>query len=142
MSSSNFSFPILPEGDKGGQVKFNHLVLAISENVHCVTVDRVSTVPPDPGVEGTAYLVQVSGQGPWFGHDNEIAYFYNGWRFLVPRRGFLVWDLATDCLFTFDENEWHGAAIVLDIAGGASLPTIKTKANELFAVCRDHGLIA
>lgn len=141
MSSANFGFPILTANDKGGQTKFNELSLAVSENVFAVTVDRVTNVPPDPGVEGTAYLVQVSGQGPWFGHDNEVAYFYNGWRFLIPEEGWLVWDLATDCLFTFEEDGWFGGNTIANIAGGAGLPAIKTKMNEILAQCRGHGLI-
>lgn len=141
MSSANFGFPILTESDKGGQIKFNELSLAISENVFAATVDRVTNIPPDPGVEGTAYLVQVSGQEEWFGHDNEVAYFYNGWRFLIPKEGWVVWDLATDTLFTFEENGWFGGNTIADIAGGASLSTIKAKANEVFAQCRGHGLI-
>lgn len=139
---SKLGFPILTESDKGGVWKFNELQLLSSENAFATTVDRVTNVPPVPGVEGTVYLVQVSGQADWSGHDNELAYFYNGWRFLIPRKGFLVWDLAKDALYTFDENGWFGAAIVSNIAGGASLSTIKAKINELQKVLRDHGLTA
>lgn len=139
MSTTNLGLPILSANTKGGLYEFNRAMLNATMNSFCVTVSRTETDPPAAS-EGDIYLVLANGTGAWFEQGGKLAYFYNGWTFILPRIGFKAWDLATNKLWTLTELGWYGGQTVADIAV-ADLPTIIAKVNELLIDFRGHGLI-
>lgn len=60
-----------------------------------VAIAIAASPPGDSEHDGYAYIVDETGSGLWIDHDNEIAYYSGGWKFLVPRTGWR-WHLLSE----------------------------------------------
>lgn len=139
--TTNLQLPILSSDTKGGVYEFNRLLVKAGQNVALAVKNMLLSDPPDNPFDGDAYYVEPQGTGAWFGHGGKIAYYDNGWYFILPQIGALIWDEYTDTLRTYGTNGLTLPVIIDDIAGGAGLSAIRDKGNEILVVMRDHGLI-
>jgi len=64
------------------------------------------TSPPGSYSEGDRFLIDGTGTGDWSGHDNEIAYYDSGWKFITPTEGFHLWVDDEDTVYIFNGTSW------------------------------------
>jgi len=69
-------------------------------------INRTTATPPGSPAEGDNYIVGSSPTGLWSGHANHVAGYYNGWIFIVPRAGAVIWNVAEQCDNYFDGTSW------------------------------------
>jgi hypothetical protein len=64
------------------------------------------TYPPGNSADGDVYLVGTTAGGDWLGHDGEIAYYDQVWRFVIPQEGSLMWVSDQNILFVYKSGMW------------------------------------
>lgn len=89
--------------------------------------------------EGDAFLVLPTGTGTWAGHDNEIAYYSGGLKFVAPREGMVAWVIDTFELLQYTELNSDGAgwypatwAVPQDSSGGIDIGPQPYVAGSMF----------
>lgn len=69
-------------------------------------VDRAINTPPGSPANGDSYIVGGSPTGAWTGKANNLAYYYGGWYFIVPKEGLSVWVNDEDIFYTWSGSAW------------------------------------
>lgn len=83
-----------------------------------VLSDQLSTPPVDPE-NGDAYIVAASPTGAWAGHEDAIAVYFDGWRFIDPAPGSPVYVAASALYKNYDDGSPPGW-VTLAIGGGVT----------------------
>lgn len=127
MSSAtpNLAIEYLVAGQSSPEITLNE-ALNLLDAVICLSVlDTALSAAPGSPTSGDRYIVSPSpgSSDPWYLQDNNIAYYDtgNGWGFIVPKEGTLVWNQATTPrqLQVYTASAW----VVLATAAG-STPTL------------------
>lgn len=104
MQTANYALPYLMAAQAQKEVTHNEALNLLDLLAAPRLLSRGLAVPPAEPAAGEAWLVPAGGEGAWSGHAGEIALWYAGWHFVVPRPGLAAWIL--------DENRqllWSGA---------------------------------
>jgi hypothetical protein len=92
MESRNLNLPLLMPSQAQKHVTHNEALTALDAIVQLAVADRNRTSPPGSPADGARHIVASGATGEWAGHAGEIACFLDGgWRFFVPRDGWLAW---------------------------------------------------
>jgi hypothetical protein len=96
MSETSGGLPLMAQTQNSRYLTFNELAWALNV-LQTGVLDRNLSTPPGFPSEGDAYIVASGGTGAWSGHDDDIAFFFDGiWNFLEPElaqgRGIWVYD--------------------------------------------------
>ena len=73
-------------------------------------LSKTETAPPSGYADGDRYLVLTGDSGEWFGHDNEIAEWYDldsSWHFTTPLQGMITWVKDEDVFFVYYNAQWN-----------------------------------
>jgi len=68
--------------------------------------DKDLTAPPVSPADGDVYIVGGSATGDWATHDDEIAYYYGGWKFITPISGFRLWLDDEEVIYIYLSGAW------------------------------------
>jgi hypothetical protein len=68
-------------------VLINRAFRALEAAIQLSVADKDLTTPPVSPVDGDRYIVPANATGAWAGHQNAIAYYSAGWKFLDPLTG-------------------------------------------------------
>lgn len=126
-----------------GDVVWNEACLAFDVVTHLTIQDRDLSDPPSSPSDGDAYLVNPIGSGAWFEKDNQIAYFYQGWRFFPIPIGFVMWVADEQVILTSNGTSqlYKGPAFADIGLPGATLTECIDATNAFTDVMRGHGLL-
>ena len=104
-TTPNLAFKKLHEGQDEAEVLYNEN-LNIQDLLHSPVLDRDLSAAP-AGVNGNAYIVDtgVAGGDPWENKTDDIAGYYDGWVFITPVNGMMVW-VNDEATFVY----WNGTA--------------------------------
>ena len=105
-STARLGLPYILTGQAQKEVTHNEALNRLDAVVQLSVLDRTLTVPPASPAEASVYLVATGASGLWQGKDGQIAIYYNGWQFLVPRKGWLAWSAAEDLLLRHTGSGW------------------------------------
>jgi hypothetical protein len=83
-------------------VLVNRTSRRIEAAVNLVVVSRDLNTPPVAPSDGDRYIVGSDPIGDWFGHDNQVAYFSAGWRFLQPIPGWIAYVASEGSYYQYD----------------------------------------
>jgi hypothetical protein len=79
--------------------------------VHLAVESDSLTSPPTAG-NGESYIVAAGATGAWSGKSGNIAYYYNGWKFIVPNIGFWAYIKSSS-----QHKVWTGVVWTLPTIG-------------------------
>lgn len=105
-NSARLGLPYLLTGQAQKEVTHNEALDRLDAAVQLVVLDRGLSQPPADAVEGSAYVVAAGASGAWAGKDGQVAAWYGGWQFLVPRQGWLAWVADEDVLIRHTGGGW------------------------------------
>lgn len=81
---------------------FNEATLVFDALVNATALSATDTAPPASPALGDLYLLPAGCSGAWAGHDQDIAIYVNGWRFLAGPLGAFVWVVDQAKTFKLD----------------------------------------
>ncbi len=80
---------------------FNEFLIAMDSLFRGSVLSASLNTPPASPNPGDAYIVAPGGTGLWSGQDNNVAYYFNGWQFVIPPLKLRLYDVATSLFMTF-----------------------------------------
>ena len=87
-------------------------------------INMTTTVPPGSPTNGDAYVVAPSATGAWSGLDDDLAIYSNGWLYITPAEGFVVYDQDTNLVYIFDGSSWIPVAAGVAFLENTFSPTL------------------
>lgn len=97
------------------EVTVNMALMRIDALLNSGVIDRHLIEPPSAPAQGDIYIVAADATGAWEGHEDEVAYFEQIWRFIVPNTGLMLWVADEGAFYLFDGSGW------VPTSGGAAL---------------------
>jgi hypothetical protein len=100
--SMNFLIP----NQANKEICFNESLLIIDVLLCGSAVDLGINQQPDNPKEGDVYILGESPEGKWAGKAKYITYFFQGWRFIIPKAGMSFFIVEKNELRRFIDNNW------------------------------------
>ena len=114
-NSPNLALPYLLAAQAQKHVTVNE-ALRILDGLVQLSVIEARASPPASPASGTRYLVTAAATGAWAGWEGSIALFDdNAWRRLIPREGWLLWNVAAAEFQRFDGSVWVALEVGTDV---------------------------
>ena len=85
LTTPKLGIRLMATADVQKEVVFNEAAVAFDTLV-TRTALSVQSVPPSTPNAGDTYIIGTGPSGAWGGYAGQIAFFYNGWRFIAQRR--------------------------------------------------------
>jgi hypothetical protein len=105
-TTPNLALPLLVQNQSGKELTHNEALAIIDALLNNGIIDKDLTTPPSSPANGQAYIVGTSSTDLWSSKDEQIAFYNNGWEFIVPREGLTLWINDEDCLYTYNGTSW------------------------------------
>lgn len=86
-------------GQAGAETLINELIITIDALVFLTVVNRTTTSPPGSPTNGDRYLIAATATGDWAGKEDQIAGYYDGWRYWTPQEGWRLYDKSDNTLY-------------------------------------------
>lgn len=100
---------MMATNDLQKEVVFNEAIIAFDALVARSVINRQNSPPGSP-VDGATYIVGALPSGAWTGHANEIAFWYNGWRYILPTNKMKFFNETTSTFWTYTTGVWAADA--------------------------------
>jgi hypothetical protein len=92
-TTAKIGIEMLAEGQSGAEITVNEGLVLLDAMVQCTVLEVDLNAPPGSPTNGDVYfLYGGSASGAWSGHDNEFAVYFDGWRFIAPGEGWLLFN--------------------------------------------------
>ncbi|MDR2781415.1 MAG: DUF2793 domain-containing protein [Holosporaceae bacterium] len=101
--TNNLKLPLLVPNQSGKEFTHNEALIILDNLLHSGIIAIVSEPPNVPTVGGK-YLISTDPAGDFLDKENHIAVYDNGWRFIMPATGQIMWDMTLHKLMVFGEN--------------------------------------
>lgn len=102
----NLSLPLLVQNQSGKELTHNEALAIIDALLNNGIIDKDLTTPPSSPTNGQVYIAGNSSTDLWSSKDGQIAFYNNGWEFIMPREGLTLWINDEDCLYTYNGASW------------------------------------
>lgn len=96
----------LQVGQSGGETLFNEAFNKLDAIVFPTVKDRDLTAPPGSEAEGDTYIPKATATGTWAGEEDSIAIFDNGYKFVQPDEGMVVYVDDEKIFIKYDGTNW------------------------------------
>jgi hypothetical protein len=114
-NSPNLALPFLLAAQAQKHVTVNE-ALRILDGLVQLSVLEARASPPSSPVPGARYRVVATAAGAWAGWEHSITLFDdNAWRRLIPRQGWLLWNVDASEFQRFDGSEWVTLEVGADV---------------------------
>ena len=107
----NIGLPYIDTGQSQKEVTHNEALNRLDVLVQGSVINVTTTAPPGSPTDGQAWIVAAGATGAWAGKEKQIAAWFGGWKFLVPKEGWKVHNLGDDQTWAFDGTNWAAAAV-------------------------------
>ena len=109
--SPHLQLPLVAAGQAQKHVTVNEALIALDALIHLAVDSGPQDNPPSEPEEASRWIVGATPAGAWAGQAHKLAVCLDGgWRFHVPRRGWLVQVAETVGLLVFDGAAWSPLA--------------------------------
>lgn len=109
--TTNLNITLLETAQAQKEVTMNEALARLDAVLNRGAIDRDLATPPGSPAAGDLYIVAASATDDWAGHDGEIAYFDQIWRFVAPNEGMVLWVADEDALYSWDGSSWALAGL-------------------------------
>ena len=119
-ATARLALPLLFAGQAQKEFTVNEALLRADIAVQCVVEGEADAPPAAPAI-GEVWLVGTTPTGDFAEHALGIAgWTADGWRFVAPRDGFVVFDRAAQCFRRFT-GIWEKPVAPSSPTGGATI---------------------
>jgi hypothetical protein len=106
-TTTHLGITLLETAQAQKEVTVNEALTRIDAMLNCGVVDKDLTAPPASPQAGEVYIVAPSPTGAWAGKAGQIAYYDQGWRFIVPSEGIIFWVKDEDKAYVHNGSFWQ-----------------------------------
>src|SRR5690554_2858489 len=110
-TTTRLGLPLIAADQALKHVTHNEALTMLDGMVQLAVEAVDATEPPETPAEGAIWALGTGTSGAWAGRDGQLAaWTAGGWRFAVPREGFMIWTKPGDALLIHDGSGWTGYA--------------------------------
>lgn len=118
-TTPNTGVTLLEQSQAQKEITINEALMRIDTLLAGGAIDKDLATPPGSPTAGDVYIVAASGTGAWSGKSGKVAYYDQGWKFIDPKEGMLLWLKDEDQLYYYSGSSW----MVLTTGGGGAADT-------------------
>lgn len=104
-NSPTFGMRLMATNDLQKEVIFNEAAVLLEALTARTVVNRQNGTPSTPA-NGQIWIVGAAGTGVFSGQNNKIAFYFNGWRFIVPTEKMKMYNQTTSTFWTYSAGGW------------------------------------
>ena len=104
--TTHFSMSLLAPNQAQKEITLNESLIIIDALLGGAVIDIGINYPPTDPKNGDLYIIGDEPTGNWENYRNYIAYFFQGWRYILPREGMGVWVIEKKKNFRIIDNQW------------------------------------
>ena len=104
--TNRLKMPLLLPNQSGKEITHNEALIIIDNLLQNVVIDKDLTEQPQNPNRNDCYIIAENAVGDWYGKDNKIAFYDNGWRFIEVFEGFFCFVKSYNCFYIFINNQW------------------------------------
>ncbi len=108
-NTSHLLLPLVFSHQSQKEVTVNEALTAIDALLNTGVVSMGVNTPPASPANGDVYVIGGSPTGQWEGKDNQISYFQDSWKYIIPREGVTLWANDEDKYYSYDGSAWGEA---------------------------------
>lgn len=129
-NNANLDLPYIMPSQAQKHVTHNEVLKLLDALVQCVVAGRtLASAPPEPQ-EDARGIVPPGADGKWAGRDGAIAMWRDGgWRFLVPKEGWVAWVLDEHAFVSWTGAAWQKVTAELPPLQNLGLLGVDTEAD-------------
>lgn len=129
-NTTNLDLPYIMPSQAQKHVTHNEALELLDALVQCAVAGRtLASAPPEPQ-EGARWIVPPGADGEWAERDGAIAVWRDGgWRFLVPKEGWIAWVLDEHALVSWTGAAWQKVTAELPPLQNLALLGVGTEAD-------------
>ncbi len=105
--TNNMEVTLVEQSQSQKEVTVNEAFARFDAILNTAAIGKDWTAPPGSPANGDVYIIGASATGDWAGHDGEIAYFDQVWKFITPKEGCLMWAADQTALFVYSGSVWN-----------------------------------
>ncbi len=105
-NTPNLQMPYLSFNQKGKEATHNQALNFLDAAAQLTVLDRDLATPPATPATGARYLVAALPNGAWQGKAGQIAFYFGGWQFLVPSKGWECWVADEEIGLRYTGTAW------------------------------------
>jgi Protein of unknown function (DUF2793) len=142
-TSPRFALPLLFAGQSQKEVTVNEALLGADILLH-PAVEALAATPPAAPASGQCWLVGSSATGAFAGQSDRIAaWTEGGWRFVAPRDGMRVYDIAASAHRLYAGGNWRLTAAPATPTGGTFVDSqARTAIAAIITALRNGGILS
>jgi hypothetical protein len=119
--STNLMLPYLSAAQAQKHVTVNESLRLLDALVRTRVVEQGLTAPPSTPADGSVYIPASGATGAWDDWDFNLAYYVDGaWRKIVPKVGWLIYDIDEDAYYKFEGDPTYWVEFSSGGGGGAA----------------------
>lgn len=103
--------PLLLEGQGKAEITVNDALVIMDACIDKATENAAAgdNDPPNSPANGKMWFVSATptAGSAWAGHASQLALYYNGWIFITPSEGMVVYEKTTDILKDYNGTSWN-----------------------------------
>lgn len=126
-TTDRYGMTELVEGQSGAETVVNTALRKLDAFVGARIIDRDDTAPPGSPANGDMYIVATGGTGAWSGHDGDIALYLNGWLFITPETGMVVY-IEDEAILARYHAGW--SSVTFAVPSGTGFPHVTSGALD------------
>ncbi|MFW0776980.1 MAG: DUF2793 domain-containing protein [Rickettsiales bacterium] len=105
-TTNNLGITLVEQSQAQKEVTVNQALTRLDAILNIGAISRTTDTPPGSPAESDLYIVGSSPTGEWGGHANEIAYYEQNWKFIVPNEGMSLWVSDESTIYLYDGSAW------------------------------------
>jgi len=142
-SSPRFALPLLFAGQSQKELTVNEALLGTDILLH-PAIEASAATPPAAPAFGQCWLVGSGATGAFAGQSDRIAaWTEGGWRFVAPRDGMRVFDIAASAHRLYAAGSWRLIAAPAAPTGGSVIDSqARTAIAAIITALRNGGVLA
>lgn len=136
MATTNLlGITLLEQAQAQKEITINQALSALDAATTHTVLDKDLATPPVSPVAGDRYIVAASATGAWAGKSGQIAFYDQGWRFITPSTGVVVYVADEAKEYRYNGTSWGqsaltGASLKLDATNTAAGTTSAQTINK------------
>jgi hypothetical protein len=130
-TTNNLAISFLEQSQSQKEVTINEALVRLDAILNRGAIDKDIATPPVSPVNGDTYIIAATATGDWFGKENQITFYHQGWKFIAPQEGLQIWVNDEDKFYVFDGSVWQISSVDFQNIPTLGVNTIADATNKL-----------
>ncbi len=105
-TTDHLGITLVDQSQSQKEVTVNTALVMLDALLNTGVIDKDLTAPPGSPASGDVYIAATGATGAWTGKDNQIAWYNQTWKFIVPTEGLTFWVRDEDKLYSWSGTAW------------------------------------